>query len=180
MTLDEWRAISARIDLYWPNSKMGELQEAAYFEMLARFDAQVVIEAVQALALDGREFPPPVGVIAKKCETSGMAASPPWLEAWPVIRKALASCGANGQDRGLERLAAHAPVVAEFVKSMGWRQMATAPVEADNGGVILSRWAREYADFAGGWDGKVRELSRGGGLRRIDGGAVSLDSGEAA
>lgn len=101
MRYDEWQPIARRIAAAWPAFGADPETERVYYQVLQDVDAQAVERAVDEAMREGRESPPPPGVIRDRALgiRTGAAAPPPppsrrggtgWIVAAVLVALALA------------------------------------------------------------------------------------------
>ena len=187
MTLDEWKPIAARIVRRWPHVDwQAHAQSGAIDQMftdLADLEVDHVAAGCEALYRDGREFPPNGAQVRAKVVELGQDV-PDWGEAAKVIR----DC-AGYLSRRDERLAPEHPLIAAFVRSVGWTE-ATHACSPDRMAEAQTRerWAafvrqqKRDATYLGVPSVGLRQLERvNSGPRRLgDVLANALESGDAA
>lgn len=132
MNAVEWKPIAAKMVRRWFHvdwakaTQVGVLDQ--YLEDLADLPADQVAVAIEVLAREGREFPPPAGLIRERVNELAIDA-PEWGE---VCRAIARGCSLSAQryhdgetyDDRAEFLAAQHPVVRDFVNAVGWREAA--------------------------------------------------------
>lgn len=131
----------------WPNwstapTSQAELQSTidTWSTMVCDLDSRVVAAAVQALASEGREFPPPIGLIRKRAVEVAAKASgtsvPDVDQAWLEVQSAIQRHGFRGENRPPW---SH-PAVAGIVESIGWRELCYS----DNAEALRAHFMRMY------------------------------------
>lgn len=143
MTRDEWFEVAAAIKGLWPNDRATGGDVDVQSVLAAEVPKAAALDAVRALAVEGREFAPTVGQVVQRAAALG-AERPEWDTAYSQIVGAIR---AHGPDVDAAEASLH-PVVAAWAVPM-WRQLRMAPVEGENGGAILTVWRREYEAFIG-------------------------------
>ncbi len=66
MDAQQWEPIARRIEAAWPDTPMTPQRSEIYLEVLGDLDATHVATAVNALLREGREEPPPPGVVRER------------------------------------------------------------------------------------------------------------------
>ena len=81
MNAQQWDPIARRIGAAWPDTPMTPERSEVYLDVLSDLDADHVATAVNALLREGREDPPPPGVVRERAVAvaragAGQAAAP--------------------------------------------------------------------------------------------------------
>ena len=121
MTPAEWLRISAHINTTWPHQPTLPTAVAEAYDLLSDLDVDVIARAVEALALDGREFTPSAGQIRKKVAEM-QEPREIWGEVWYEIQRAVSRYG-NYHDA--DTIDWSSSNVAELVRLKGWLYLCT-------------------------------------------------------
>ncbi len=128
MTRDEFRRCVALVDAYWPHGGRAWTVEAldAWQALLLDLDAVHVAAAIVALAGDGREWPPPPGLIRRRCmDLTGTVpgADEAWGEVCDQVRRVGWTRGMeswNGGGRQVVEPGWTHPLIGALADRMGW------------------------------------------------------------
>jgi hypothetical protein len=121
MTAQEWLRICSHINKVWPHQPVPPATVEAWYQLLADLDGDQVSVAVDAIALDGLEFPPQAGRIRRKVVE--LSEGPQlWGEAWHEIREAVQR---HGGYRDPEEIRWSTEDVRELVALKGWEYLCT-------------------------------------------------------
>jgi hypothetical protein len=145
----------------------GAARFAAYQTHLGDLDYATGQAALRLLVQAGQVFTPTPGELVAACRRVSQPAAAGWLEAWPVIRRALMKRNRAEAVEGLPEPA------RSFVLVYGPDRLAREEVEDPDHGVHVMRRLRvAYDEFAEDYeDGARVALARGGsssGPRRLD------------
>lgn len=144
MTGREWLEVEQAMVLLWPSYRPDPDEARARAglvgELWAGLTRDAALAAVRSLSMEGREFAPTPGQIARRAQRQARTRPPGWDEAWAAIRAA--TRGGGGLD-GKRRLEALPAPVAAWARPR-WHELCYAPVEAERGGAIIAAWRREY------------------------------------
>jgi len=121
MTPAEWLRISAHINTTWPHQPALPVAVAEGYDLLADLEAEQIAMAVEALALDGREFSPSAGQIRRKIAEM-QEPHQIWGEVWYEIQRAITG---HGSYEAAETIEWSTPNVAELVRLKGWQYLCT-------------------------------------------------------
>lgn len=121
MTRDEFSRCVAMLEVYWPHGNAKWTVEAIelWEGLLLDLDAVSVAAAIQALAIDGRDWPPPPGLIRNRAIALANplpGASEAWLEVCTWIRKV----GSYRGFRGFDEVVWSHPLVGHVADTLGW------------------------------------------------------------
>lgn len=67
MTEQEFKTVFAQLAAYWPSHPIPDAAAEPWFEILKPLPFAVAVDAVKALYVEGREFPPNAGQILRRC-----------------------------------------------------------------------------------------------------------------
>lgn len=95
MKADEMVDVLAALAALWPQADVERRYAAGMAMMCADLPAALVTSALRELAADGREFPPPPGLVRKTVEAKALDADV--LAVW----RGLDSLPSDGQEREL-------------------------------------------------------------------------------
>lgn len=121
MTHSDWLEIAARINDLWPHQRLPPNAIAAAFTVLEDLAAEQVAAAVEVLARDGREFPPPAGVIRRRVVELGESGIV-WAEVWNEIKRRISS---HGYYQIPSPEVWSTVEVADLVRLIGWEHICT-------------------------------------------------------
>jgi hypothetical protein len=184
MTDSEWDQVVELLATNWPHQLQPELSLAKYRRDLDDFPVEQVLVAIETLYRDGREFPPNSGQVRGQLADLHFDA-PSWFEAMRTIRRASGKSadlivedeserGWHYVDERMVFLDAEAPLIAGFIREVGWRS-----INIEDGG-DEARLRTKYEDFVR----RVREKLVYGGLpssglarleRVVDGEVKAID-----
>lgn len=137
MTNDEYTRCLALIDGYWPHGT--KTWTADIFEiwesLLLDLDARGVAAAIQTLAVDGREFPPPPGLVRRRT-LELIDPLPDADQAWHQVRTQMSKVGTNGKP-----VFAH-QIIADVVSAFGWRDLCQSTTQMADRAHFLKLWER--------------------------------------
>lgn len=151
MKESEWLRITEGIRARWPHAELPHSSIEVWFDAVRDLDADQVEVAVEVVYRDGREFPPNGAQLRAKVTELGMDA-PPWHEVLKLIRRALrkphnlivdddSEKGWHYSDERLVYLDEHSPIVAAFVRRVGFDQLTET---AENGEARLREKWRDF------------------------------------
>ena len=188
MTRTEYAQLAAVVRALWPNAK--QLDDAGHdvaFALLEPVGHEAAMQAVRRLAVDGREFPPPVGLIVR--EATADAVIPTVDDALGLYMRARSLERRTGdRSAAVEWLADQSPTVALFVTEIGWQQLGREQVDdPSHGSLVRSRLAASLGSCANqaARDPEhtrrvIAQRSSGGGrggLRLVSGAIADLQAG---
>jgi hypothetical protein len=164
MTDAEWDQVVELLATNWPHQLQPELSLAKYRRDLDDFPVAQVLVAIETLYRDGREFPPNSGQVRGQLADLHFDA-PAWFEAMRTIRRAAGKSdrlivedeserGWHYVDERMIFLDAEAPLIAGFIREVGWRSINL------EGGSDEARLRTKYEDFVR----RVRDKLVYGGL----------------
>lgn len=114
----DWAAVALEVHALWPQARWDEVTVERAGALVADLDGRLVLAAVHTLAAEGREFPPPPGVIRSRAvELASADTAPDVDQAWAEVRGAMATVGSWGVPE-----LSH-PAVAATVDAMGWKTL---------------------------------------------------------
>ena len=149
MTLDEFSRCIALVDAYWPHGTRAWTPEAlqAWESLLLDLEAVHVAAAIQALAADGREWPPPPGAVRRRCLdlVSGL---PSGDEAWGEIVEQIRKVGilrgqtitSNGRSWTAQLEWSH-PLIGEVADHLGWAELCASENQVADRAHFLRMWS---------------------------------------
>jgi hypothetical protein len=146
VTRDEFSRCVALIRAYWPHGTGTWTTEAveAWESLLLDLDARQVAAAIQVLATEGREWPPPPGVVRQRaCDL--VSPLPSADEAWGEIRVQLARVGSSRgtQDWSsgvtVEPVWSH-PLIGVVADRFGWDALCQSSNEMADRAHFLRVW----------------------------------------
>lgn len=121
MTPQEWLRVCSRINKVWPHQPVPPPTVDAWYQLLQDLDGEQVAVAVDAIALDGAEFPPHAGRIRRKLvELSDPAQL--WGEVWHEVQAAAMRFGGY---RDPDEITWSTEDVRELVRLKGWEYLCT-------------------------------------------------------
>jgi Loader and inhibitor of phage G40P len=129
MTPQEWLRVCSRISKVWPHQPVPPPTVDAWYQLLADLDGDQVAVAVDAIALDGAEFPPQAGRIRRKVVELSDAAQL-WGEAWHEVQEAVWRYGSYHNPGEIPWSTED---VRELVRLKGWEYLCTT---TDPGSVV--------------------------------------------
>ena len=125
MTRDDVVRLIAVIKGLWPgwSSAPGSKDAltsmaAVWLPLLSDIHPDVAAAAVQALAADGREFPPAVGQIRRRAVELASPSLPGADEAWTEIQQGVQRYGLNAGPPAWSH-----PTITDTVQALGWRDL---------------------------------------------------------
>ena len=121
MTPQEWLRICSRMNNIWPHQPVPPSTVDAWYRLISDLDGDQVAVAVDAIALDGSEFPPQAGRIRRKVvELSDP--SQLWGEAWHEVQAAVQRHGCYHDPQQIPWSTAD---VRDLVALKGWEYLCT-------------------------------------------------------
>lgn len=145
MTQDEFSRCLALIRAYWPHGTGSWTADAieAWESLLLDLDAATVAAAVQVLATEGREWPPPPGVVRQRA-CALVSRLPTGEQAWGEIREQLRRVGStrgmrNGSGETIQPAWSH-PLVGVVADRMGWDALCMSTNELGDRAHFLKMW----------------------------------------
>jgi hypothetical protein len=156
VTAAEWGTFASVLELTFKGDELADPEaEAAYQAQLGGLDVGLAEAAVNLLVEDGQTWMPMPGEFMAAARRLERPDAPPWSEAWPVVRRAMARHAlalTNGR-----RPAALEALVADVDEQLGegparwvgrtWERLLREPVnDPDVGGAVLKRLGDEYAE----------------------------------
>lgn len=146
MTRDEFSRLVALIRAYWPHGTTTWTVEAleAWESLLLDLDAGQTAAAIQILATEGREWPPPPGVVRQRaCQIVSNLPSPD--QAWGELRAQLRHVGSL---RGTtswpsgEKIEPHwsHPLIGVVADRFGWDALCRSTNEMADRAHFLKMW----------------------------------------
>jgi hypothetical protein len=147
----EWRRVVKLLAENWSHQLQPESSLAKFRQELDEFSVAQVLVAVETLYRDGREFPPNAGHIRARLADLHFDA-PPFYDALRMIRRAGhhpndliveddSEKGWHHEDRRMTFLEEKAPLLAGFVRAIGWDQISVGD------GGDEARLRGKYEDF---------------------------------
>lgn len=151
VTRDEFSRCIALIRRYWPHA--GASWDADTIEtwesLLLDLDTNPVAAAVQALAADGRDWPPPPGLVRRRaCEL--IWPLPDADEAWGQVREQIRRVGSSRgvvhwpSGETVEPVWSH-PLVGEVADRFGWSALCQSTNEMADRAHFLRMWEQASA-----------------------------------
>jgi hypothetical protein len=128
MTSAETCRLVAVVQALWPHQRLANETPKVWHPLLRRFSLEDAEASVRELAADGREWPPPVGVIVKTLADRATEI-PEWDEVWHEINRIVRRYGSYHLPP--EEAFSH-PIVAAFARP-AWHELCTAPAPGTNG-----------------------------------------------
>lgn len=148
MTKDEFSRCLALVRVYWPNGTKAWTAEAvtAWESLLLHLDVASVAAAIQVIAMDGKEWPPTPGQIAKRTLelTQPLPAAD---EAWKEVRFWVGRIGWSkyGQEdfrTGEKCLPEWSnALIGRIVDAMGWQELCESENEVADRAHFMRMWA---------------------------------------
>ena len=121
MSPQEWLRICSHINKIWPHQPVPPPTVEAWYTLLSDLDGDQVSVAVDAIALDGTDFPPQAGRIRRKVVELSEGAQL-WGEAWHEIRRAVQLFGCY---HDADRITWSTDDVRDLVALKGWEYLCT-------------------------------------------------------
>lgn len=137
MKPSEVTTIVAMLAAAYPAARMNEATVDVYELMLGDLDYQVARDAI-ARIIRTSKFLPTVAEILEAAATEAVGETRNALQAWGDVMQAIRRVGQYGLPKFKD------PLVAECVKSLGWRYLCTADVPES---VDRARFAELYNDL---------------------------------
>lgn len=127
MTEAEFIVAMANVSRLWPHFKPVEGTYDAGYRLMGHLSPEAVVAAIDSLALEGRDYAPMAGQIAKRAVELQAAASgdgPPGVdEAWSEVQSEIARVGWTGAlDPSRKPMFSHSAISAA-VEAMGWQTL---------------------------------------------------------
>lgn len=124
MTKDEFSRCVAMLEVYWPhgNAKWTVQAIELWEGLLLDLDPVPVAAAIQALAIEGRDWPPPPGLIRRRAVELAdpiPQASEAWLEVCTWIRKV----GSYRDQDGYKPVVWSHPLIGHVADTLGWTNL---------------------------------------------------------
>src|SRR5205823_14685620 len=121
MSPQEWLRICSHINKVWPHQPIPPPTVEAWYQLLSDLDGEQVSVAVDAIALDGLEFPPQAGRIRRKVvELSDTGQL--WGEAWHEVHEAVQRFGCYHDP---DQIPWSTEDVRDLVGLKGWEYLCT-------------------------------------------------------
>jgi hypothetical protein len=122
VTPQEWLRICSHINKVWPHQPVPPQTVETWYQLLSDLDGDQVSVAVDAIALDGLEFPPQAGRIRRKVvELSDSAQL--WGEAWHEVQRAVQRFGCYHDP---DDIPWSTEDVRDLVALKGWEYLCTS------------------------------------------------------
>jgi hypothetical protein len=176
MTGPEVVQLFALISTYWPNFHVPKAPEAAvafrdaWLRLLSDLDNAAVVAAVDSLAAEARDFPPPPGVIRHRAVQLQAGAGGPGVdEAWAEVQAEIGRVGWTvALDPDRKPLFSH-PSITATVEAMGWKTLCESenPMADRAHFIKLYGSATERATRDAVMPASVRELLDGAGPKAL-------------
>lgn len=145
MTEQEYGRLEVIIRGLWRNAKaLTAPEHDVAFRLLEPVPFDAAADAVRRLAVDGREWPPPVGLIVNE---AGRVPDDVTLDqALGLYRRALTRDHVEGRAAAMGWLVEQSPAVALFVTEVGFKQLGREHVDdPGHGGLVRDRLTRTLA-----------------------------------
>lgn len=147
MTRDEFSRCIALVGHYWPhgtNTWTADVLEA-WESLLLDLDPYATAAAIQVLATEGREWPPPPGVVRRKAHdlTDPLpSADEAWGEIRDQIRRVGSTRGTLDYRTGdvIQPAWSH-PLIGQTADRLGWDQLCRSENEMADRAHFLRIWA---------------------------------------
>lgn len=166
----------ALISTYWPNFHVPKGPEAAvafreaWLRLLGDLDNAAVVAAVDSLAAEARDFPPPPGVIRNRAVQLQVGPGGPGMdEAWAEVQAEIARVGWTGAlDPARKPLFSH-PSITAAIEAMGWQTLCESENPMADRAHFLKLYgtATERVTRDAVMPASVRELLEGAGPKAL-------------
>jgi hypothetical protein len=171
MTYAEACRLVAVVQAIWPHQRLATETPKVWHPLLEGFTLADAEASVRELAAEGREWPPPVGVIVKTLADRATEI-PEWDEVWHEVHGLIRRYGSYRLPP--EEAFSH-PVVAAFARP-AWQELCAAPAAGTNGHGTHKAQQREAFKALRARAQRDTGLAaigapRRAGLRRLQGGA---------
>jgi hypothetical protein len=174
MTGPEVVQLFALISTYWPNFHVPNRAEAAqafreaWLRLLGDLDNAAVVAAVDSLAAEARDFPPPPGVIRNRAVQLQAGPGVPGVdEAWAEVQAEIGRVGWTVALDPSRRPQFSHPSITAAVEAMGWQTLCESenPMADRAHFIKLYGSATQRATRDAVMPASVRELLEGGPKR---------------
>lgn len=128
MTFEQTCQLVAGVQALWPHIALADDTPGVWHSLLEPFELADAEQAVRELAVQGREFPPPVGVLVKALADRATDI-PEWDEAWAEIHRLIRRYGSY--ELPPEDAFSH-PVIAAFARP-AWQELCMGPAPGTDG-----------------------------------------------
>jgi hypothetical protein len=123
MTWQEWLRIGATINRIWPHQPVPPPTVEEWFRFVAGHDADEVCRAIDACAIEGAAFPPPIGRVLQKV-VELREHDQLWGEVKSELRRNIARFGSYHDP---DDIVWSSPDVRDLVEQVGWLDLCTTP-----------------------------------------------------
>jgi len=139
MTRDEFAGCLRLIKAYWPHAGRDWTPEhlQAWESLLLDLELPVVLAAIQALAADGREWPPPPGLIRQRV-VALTNPIPDGDQAWAEVQQQIRRVGSLRR-YGEEPTWSH-PLIGRIADTLGWDQLCMSENQMADRAHFLRMW----------------------------------------
>lgn len=151
MTRDEFSRCLALIRSYWPHGTSSWHTDAiqAWESLLLDLDANLVAATIQVLATEGREWPPPPGVVRQRASQL-VSALPSSDQAWGEVREQVRRVGSSrGTENWTTRTVSEPtwshPLIGEVADRLGWDSLCQSTNEMADRAHFLKLWEHAAA-----------------------------------
>jgi len=121
VTETQWLRAVARINRIWPHQPVQPDTVAEWFRLVCTLSAEEVDTAITVLELEGKQFPPSGGEIARKVLELRLDEGTTWAEVWSEILRRLSTHGHQNWDE--IPWSSHAKVFMQHVGREAFRQL---------------------------------------------------------
>jgi hypothetical protein len=126
VTGPEWLRVSAAINRIWPHQPLPPPTVDEWYRFVQGADYSEVSRAVDACALDGSAFPPPIGRILQK-----VVELQDTEQLWGEVKRELrVQISRHGSYQDPDAVAWSSGDVRELVEQVGWLELCTTPDSA--------------------------------------------------
>lgn len=149
MNRQEYAQLTAVRRSLWEQAKpMTREDHEAAFSLLAGVDFAAARSALMRLALEGREWPPPMGVLVAEA-AGGDDATTSWAEARELLCRAASRFGREREHDALVWLDEQSSTAARMAVEVGWRQWCREELDSPtHGGAVNARLESLYSTVA--------------------------------
>lgn len=141
VTRDEFSRCITLIRRYWPHGTASWSAEVfeTWESLLLDLDHIATAAAIQTLATEGREWPPPPGVVRKKvCDLVNPLPSAD--QAWGEVREQIRRVGSTRGMAGAPEVVWSHPLVGQVADRMGWQELCMSTNEMADRAHFLKMW----------------------------------------
>lgn len=171
MTPQEWQAIAAKMQAWWPHSKVGTTALVEWYDELADLPAQTTYLAVRELCAGGLQHMPNWAAIRDKAVDLAVDA-PDWPQVVELLPRVAARMPtAYDRDRREQMitaaLALAPPVVAGWIQYVGWKSIRHVDLTDRT---AYAQLRDTYTAYIGRSkeNARLRNLPPGTGLKKVE------------